>query len=145
MAALDGAKYCKLDYYKRRSLNHDRHIPQRREVFNKNVLNKIDHVIMGEMYANCSFCFLCYANDFCAFPPAGIALASGLAATVTITHMLKSGDGIVCMDDVYGGEALLTTPCNLHNGVEKQIMHYSHVQNGCGNVFIFNSNCFFCF
>ncbi|XP_061594419.1 cystathionine gamma-lyase-like [Cololabis saira] len=31
------------------------------------------------------------------------ALASGLAATVTITHLLKSGDGIVCMDDVYGG------------------------------------------
>lgn len=35
---------------------------------------------------------------------AGLALASGLAATVTITHMLKSGDGIICMDDVYGGE-----------------------------------------
>ena len=33
-----------------------------------------------------------------------MALASGLAATVTITHMLKTGDGIVCMDDVYGGE-----------------------------------------
>uniref|UniRef100_A0A7N9AZG8 Cystathionine gamma-lyase n=1 Tax=Mastacembelus armatus TaxID=205130 RepID=A0A7N9AZG8_9TELE len=32
-----------------------------------------------------------------------IALASGLAATVTITHLLKAGDGIVCMDDVYGG------------------------------------------
>eukprot|EP00064_Thunnus_orientalis_P006222 superscaffoldBa00000639_g6238 len=32
-----------------------------------------------------------------------LALASGLASTVTITHMLKSGDGIVCMDDVYGG------------------------------------------
>lgn len=32
-----------------------------------------------------------------------IAVASGLAATVTITHMLKVGDGIVCMDDVYGG------------------------------------------
>uniref|UniRef100_A0A8C5FSN6 Cystathionine gamma-lyase n=1 Tax=Gadus morhua TaxID=8049 RepID=A0A8C5FSN6_GADMO len=32
-----------------------------------------------------------------------LALASGLAATMTITHMLKSGDGIVCMDDVYGG------------------------------------------
>uniref|UniRef100_A0AAR2LZU3 Cystathionine gamma-lyase n=1 Tax=Pygocentrus nattereri TaxID=42514 RepID=A0AAR2LZU3_PYGNA len=31
------------------------------------------------------------------------SLASGLAATVTITHMLKSGDGILCMDDVYGG------------------------------------------
>ncbi|XP_066522393.1 cystathionine gamma-lyase-like [Hoplias malabaricus] len=32
-----------------------------------------------------------------------VALASGLAATLTITHMLKSGDGIVCMNDVYGG------------------------------------------
>ncbi|KAG9277246.1 cystathionine gamma-lyase [Astyanax mexicanus] len=32
-----------------------------------------------------------------------VALASGLAATVTVTHMLKSGDGIVCMNDVYGG------------------------------------------
>ncbi|KAI4829167.1 hypothetical protein KUCAC02_023228 [Chaenocephalus aceratus] len=32
-----------------------------------------------------------------------IAVASGLAATVTITHMLKVGDGILCMDDVYGG------------------------------------------
>ncbi|MBN3322840.1 CGL lyase, partial [Atractosteus spatula] len=32
-----------------------------------------------------------------------IALASGLAATMTITHLLKSGDGIICMDDVYGG------------------------------------------
>uniref|UniRef100_A0A8C7R5I2 Cystathionine gamma-lyase n=1 Tax=Oncorhynchus mykiss TaxID=8022 RepID=A0A8C7R5I2_ONCMY len=33
----------------------------------------------------------------------GFALASGLAATMTITHMLKAGDGIVCMSDVYGG------------------------------------------
>ncbi|XP_015234690.1 PREDICTED: cystathionine gamma-lyase [Cyprinodon variegatus] len=32
-----------------------------------------------------------------------LAFASGLAATLTITHMLKKGDGIVCMDDVYGG------------------------------------------
>uniref|UniRef100_A0A6Q2Y006 Cystathionine gamma-lyase n=1 Tax=Esox lucius TaxID=8010 RepID=A0A6Q2Y006_ESOLU len=32
-----------------------------------------------------------------------IAVASGLAATLTITHLLKSGDGIVCMNDVYGG------------------------------------------
>ncbi|XP_047231710.1 cystathionine gamma-lyase [Girardinichthys multiradiatus] len=32
-----------------------------------------------------------------------LAFASGLAATATITHMLKKGDGIICMDDVYGG------------------------------------------
>lgn len=33
----------------------------------------------------------------------GLAFASGLAATVTITHLLKAGDQIICMDDVYGG------------------------------------------
>lgn len=51
--------------------------------------------------------------------PVGLALASGLAATVTITHMLKSGDGIVCMDDVYGGE---------RKAVQRNRM--SHVQKG---------------
>lgn len=43
----------------------------------------------------------------CAFsppPPAALAFASGLAATVNITHLLKGGEGVVCMDDVYGGE-----------------------------------------
>jgi len=33
----------------------------------------------------------------------GLAFSSGLACTTTITHMLRSGDHIVCMDDVYGG------------------------------------------
>lgn len=32
-----------------------------------------------------------------------LALASGLAATMTIAHMLKCGDNIICMNDVYGG------------------------------------------
>ncbi|XP_043857270.1 cystathionine gamma-lyase isoform X2 [Dromiciops gliroides] len=32
-----------------------------------------------------------------------LAFASGLAATLNITHLLKSGDHIICMDDVYGG------------------------------------------
>uniref|UniRef100_A0A8D2D9W2 Cystathionine gamma-lyase n=1 Tax=Sciurus vulgaris TaxID=55149 RepID=A0A8D2D9W2_SCIVU len=32
-----------------------------------------------------------------------LAFASGLAATLTITHLLKAGDQIICMDDVYGG------------------------------------------
>ncbi|XP_048207536.1 cystathionine gamma-lyase isoform X2 [Perognathus longimembris pacificus] len=32
-----------------------------------------------------------------------LAFASGLAAAVTITHLLKAGDQIICMDDVYGG------------------------------------------
>ena len=33
----------------------------------------------------------------------GLAFASGMAATVTCTHMLSSGDHVVCIDDVYGG------------------------------------------
>uniref|UniRef100_A0A672QRL1 Cystathionine gamma-lyase n=1 Tax=Sinocyclocheilus grahami TaxID=75366 RepID=A0A672QRL1_SINGR len=32
-----------------------------------------------------------------------MALASGLAATLTITHLFKAGDGILSMNDVYGG------------------------------------------
>ena len=32
-----------------------------------------------------------------------LTFASGLAATSTITHLLKAGDHIVCMDDLYGG------------------------------------------
>jgi len=32
-----------------------------------------------------------------------MTFASGLAATTTITHLLKSGDHIVAMDDLYGG------------------------------------------
>ncbi|XP_067316038.1 cystathionine gamma-lyase-like isoform X2 [Pseudorasbora parva] len=31
------------------------------------------------------------------------ALASGSAATSVITHLFKAGDGILCMNDVYGG------------------------------------------
>uniref|UniRef100_S4R9H3 Cystathionine gamma-lyase n=1 Tax=Petromyzon marinus TaxID=7757 RepID=S4R9H3_PETMA len=31
-----------------------------------------------------------------------MAFSSGLAATVTITHLLKAGDGVICMEDVYG-------------------------------------------
>ncbi|XP_038268013.1 cystathionine gamma-lyase isoform X2 [Dermochelys coriacea] len=32
-----------------------------------------------------------------------LAYASGLAATMNIAHLLKVGDTVICMDDVYGG------------------------------------------
>ena len=51
--------------------------------------------------------FLTYRSDFLAYSNLvfilGLAFASGLAATVTITHLLKAGDQIISMDDVYGG------------------------------------------
>jgi len=33
----------------------------------------------------------------------GLAFASGLSATTTVTHHLRAGDHVICMDDVYGG------------------------------------------
>nr|XP_032634341.1 cystathionine gamma-lyase-like [Chelonoidis abingdonii] len=33
-----------------------------------------------------------------------LAYASGLAATMNIAHLLKMGDTVICMDDVYGGK-----------------------------------------
>ncbi|XP_048457987.1 cystathionine gamma-lyase isoform X2 [Rhincodon typus] len=32
-----------------------------------------------------------------------LAFASGLSTTMTIVHLLKSGDNIICVNDVYGG------------------------------------------
>ena len=37
-----------------------------------------------------------------------MCFSSGLATTMTITHLLKAGDHIVSMDDVYGGTYLIT-------------------------------------
>ena len=34
----------------------------------------------------------------------GVAAGSGMAATTMLCQMLKSGDHIVAMDDLYGGE-----------------------------------------
>ena len=43
----------------------------------------------------------------------GIAAASGMAATTQICQLLKTGDHIVAMNDLYGGQlALLTTVAN---------------------------------
>ena len=33
----------------------------------------------------------------------GLAFASGMAATVTLLHLLEAGNHIICIDDVYGG------------------------------------------
>ena len=33
----------------------------------------------------------------------GLAFSSGMAATATALHLLKAGNHILCIDDVYGG------------------------------------------
>lgn len=48
----------------------------------------------------------------------GIAFASGCAATTTLMHLLRSGDHVVCGDDVYGGTYRLFTRVFPHMGLE---------------------------
>lgn len=48
----------------------------------------------------------------------GFAFASGCAATTTILHMLKSGDHVVAMDDMYGGTFRLFNRVLKNNGFE---------------------------
>lgn len=48
----------------------------------------------------------------------GFAFASGCAATTTIMHMLKSGDHVVAMDDMYGGTFRLFDKVMKHTGLE---------------------------
>eukprot|EP00124_Ichthyophonus_hoferi_P002827 Ihof_evm7s212 gene=Ihof_evmTU7s212 len=48
----------------------------------------------------------------------GFAFSSGLAALTTICHLLKSGDHIVSMDDVYGGTSRYLNQVAVTFGVE---------------------------
>ncbi len=48
----------------------------------------------------------------------GVAFASGCAATTTLMHTLKSGDHVVCGDDVYGGTYRLFTRIFTEMGIE---------------------------
>ncbi|XP_039544935.1 cystathionine gamma-lyase-like isoform X2 [Pimephales promelas] len=77
----------------------------------RNCLEKAVAALDGAQYCECitntklfNIIYKCYCHK----PKAlifltGLALASGLAATLTITHLFKAGDGILCMNDVYGG------------------------------------------
>jgi len=48
----------------------------------------------------------------------GLAFGSGLAATATLLHLLKPGDHVVCIDDVYGGtNRYFNRICAPHSGI----------------------------
>ncbi|MNK82566.1 Cystathionine beta-lyase [compost metagenome] len=56
----------------------------------------------------------------------GFAFASGCAATTTVLHMLKSGDHVVAMDDMYGGTFRLFDKILKHNGIEFSFVDLTH-------------------
>ncbi|XP_076352949.1 cystathionine gamma-lyase-like [Tachypleus tridentatus] len=47
-----------------------------------------------------------------------LSFASGLATTLSITHLLSSGDHVICFDDVYGGTNRYFRTCASKMGVE---------------------------
>jgi len=55
----------------------------------------------------------------------GLAFASGLAATTTITHLLRAGDHVICMDDVYGGTRRQFTRIASRHGLEFSYVDFS--------------------
>ncbi len=59
----------------------------------------------------------------------GFAFASGCAATTTILHLLKQGDHVVAMDDMYGGSFRLFDKVLKNNGIEFSYADLTHVEN----------------
>lgn len=59
----------------------------------------------------------------------GFAFASGCAATTTILHLLKAGDHIVAMDDMYGGTFRLFDKVLKHDGMEFSFVDLTKVEN----------------
>ncbi|BFZ16617.1 hypothetical protein BsWGS_19655 [Bradybaena similaris] len=58
----------------------------------------------------------------------GLCFSSGLAATTTLTYLLKAGEHIISMDDVYGGTNRLFSKCSAKMGLEVSFVDCSNVQ-----------------
>lgn len=59
----------------------------------------------------------------------GFAFASGCAATTTILHLLKNGDHVVAMDDMYGGTFRLFDKVLRHDGMDFSFVDLTKVEN----------------
>lgn len=58
----------------------------------------------------------------------GLAFASGCAATTTVVQLLKSGDHLICSDDVYGGTFRLFDKVTQFNGVQFSYVDLSNLE-----------------
>ncbi|MEN0059154.1 MAG: cystathionine gamma-synthase [Bdellovibrio sp.] len=59
----------------------------------------------------------------------GFAFASGCAATTAILHLLKGGDHVVAMDDMYGGTFRLFDKVLRHDGIDFSFVDLTKVEN----------------
>lgn len=59
----------------------------------------------------------------------GFAFASGCAATTTVMHLLKGGDHVIAMDDMYGGTFRLFDKILKHDGLQFSFVDLTKVEN----------------
>ncbi len=59
----------------------------------------------------------------------GFAFTSGCAATTTLLQLLKSGDHVICCDDVYGGTYRLFNDILKNNGLEFSFIDLTQVNH----------------
>lgn len=59
----------------------------------------------------------------------GFAFASGCAAATTIMHMLKAGDHVIAMDDMYGGTFRLFDKVFRHSGLDFSFVDMTNPEN----------------
>ena len=59
----------------------------------------------------------------------GFAFASGCAAATTIMHMLKAGDHVIAMDDMYGGTFRLFDKVFRHSGIDFSFVDMTNSAN----------------
>jgi cystathionine gamma-lyase len=59
----------------------------------------------------------------------GFAFASGCAATATVLHLLKGGDHIIGMDDMYGGTFRLFDKVLRHDGMDFSFVDLTKFEN----------------
>lgn len=58
-----------------------------------------------------------------------LCFSSGLAATTTATHLLKAGDHLLCMDDVYGGTNRYFNKCAAKFGLDVSMVDLTNIKN----------------
>lgn len=58
-----------------------------------------------------------------------LTFASGLAATLSLTYLLKAGEHVVCYDDLYGGTNRFFRTCAAKMGVETSFVDMRNIEN----------------
>lgn len=58
-----------------------------------------------------------------------LTFASGLGATTAVMHLLRTGDHILCGDDVYGGTANIFKTFVNRFGVKLTMTDFTNVRN----------------